>query len=108
MDMVKKYFQFIDAEKRMAVEEWRKNQSATSLHEEFYLGILERAKGIEKNINIATLEPSVKDGNIFYHENEVVAIDYTLEEWDEMAKAFMPERNSRLATLDELFVFYAL
>ena len=107
-EVLVKYFKAIGNTEKEQIGSWCKVQEAQTEKQEFYLNVLARTRkyGIA-DFCIATLEPSVKNGKIYYQKGEKVAKGFTLEEWDKMAKEFCPERNSRLATLEELFLFYA-
>lgn len=107
-EMISKYFKTISNVEKEQICSWCKVQEAQTDNQKFYINILERAiKCGVADYCIATLEPSVENDMIYYQEGERVASGFTLEEWAKMAKEFCPERNSRLATLEELFFFYA-
>lgn len=63
---------------------------------------------ITYDYEIATIEPAVINGRIFYEEG--LNIEYqniSCNSWESMAKEYLPENGSRLAHLYELFLFYA-
>lgn len=57
---------------------------------------------------IANIEPSVKDGKIYYAKGEDVGVGLSSKDWEKMAGKYAPERGSRLAELCELDMWYAL
>ena len=112
-----KYFTKITAEDRKKVEAWlekmveawlAKQAVAPRWAERFLYIVQEAVQGVDYDYWIANLEPSVKDGKIYYAKGEVVGGDFSCNQYDKMAKEYAPERGSRLASVYELFMWYAL
>lgn len=104
------HFTKITAEDREKVKQWltTKQRNAPKWAKEFLDRVQESLQVIDYDYWIANLEPSVKDGKIYYAKNEDVGVGYTSNEWKEMAKEYATERGSRLAKLSELIMWYAL
>lgn len=107
LDDVLKYFDVMCENERNLVKEWYEEQFAKTGSQLDFLSVVGEAIGeIEYNYLIANIEPSVdQNGKIFYKEKCKVGI--YLESWDESAEEFLPEHGSSLATLYELFLWYA-
>ena len=104
-----KYFTKISAEDREKVKEWLKNQQCYSEKEKDFLYRVKIAvRIIDYDFWIATLEPSVANGKIYYAEGELVAGGFSGNQYKRMAEEYAPYRGSRMAELHELFLWYAL
>lgn len=56
-----------------------------------------------------TMDPSIgKDGNIYFAKGQKFAGNETPLKWEEKAKAFMPEKNSRIGTYQQYIAFLAV
>lgn len=86
----------------------RVGSGETDRQSDFLYRVREAVRKIDYNFRIATREPCVKDGRIFYPEGEEINTYFTAKQWELMAIAFAPERGSRLANIHELFLWYAL
>ena len=105
----KAYFTKISEEERNNVKNWLENHQESTDKEKGFLEIVREAvRRIDYDYSIATIEPSIKDGKIYYEEGEEVAIGFSVKQWRAMAKEYSEERGSRLANLYELFLWYAL
>lgn len=104
------YFTKISAKDREKVKKWLlENQKGNTKLEEGFLAILEEAiQVVDYDYWIASLEPSESDGKIYYAEGHTAAVGFSNKEWAHMAKKYAPERGSRLSTLYELLIWYAL
>ena len=104
------YFTKISAKDRECVKEWLESQRGIKKSKEriFLEKVVEAVQKIDYDYWIATLEPSVANGNIYYAEVEEVGVGFSCVQWKQMAKQFAPERNSRLAMQQELILWYAL
>ena len=109
LDDVLKYFDVMCKDERNLVKEWCKKQNAKTWNQsEFLVVVREAIQIVNYNYLIANIEPSIdKKGNIYYSEGHKVAEINTVEEWERAAKEFLPEHDSSLATLYELFLWYA-
>lgn len=85
-----------------------KKKSAPKWAKQFLERVREAVQVINYDYWIANLEPSVKDGKIYYAEGEDVGKGFSSNDWEKMAKEYAPERGSRLTELDELIMWYAL
>lgn len=105
-----KYFVKISAQDRNLVKKWLEQQIAVTYKERVFLNIVAEAiRNINYDYWIACLEPCVFVKEIYYTDKrEKVGVGFTGPQWSEMAKAFAPERHSRLSNLYELFLWYAL
>ena len=107
-----KYFTKITKQDREAVKSWLYVQLLAENYqdkEERFLNVVEQAiQTIDYDYWIATMEPCVQDKKIFYAENQKVGIGFSCKAWAQMAEEYEPESGSRLATLYELFLWYAL
>lgn len=101
----------ITASKREKVRKWlaeHKLKEKRTPGEIYFLDVLSDAlEEINYNYEIATMEPTVVDGKIAYIKGKDVAVNYSIKDWIKMAEEYLPERGSRLATLYELFIWYA-
>lgn len=104
-----KFFTKITAEDREKVKIWlAKQKGKTDREKRFLKNVEEALKRVGTDYWIATLEPSVAAGRIYYSEGEEVGVGFSCEEWNQMAKEYAPERLSRLSNKFELFIWYAL
>ena len=104
-----KYFFKMGKGEKKEVELWiSKVEPITERQEEFLNIVKEALCQIDYDYKISTIEPSLKCGRILaFKEGEVVGKLQWLNTWDEMAKEFAPENDSRLATVAELYLWYA-
>ena len=103
------YFTKISHEDRDKVKEWLRNCKSTSNRVNDFLNIVREAtEMIDYEYWIAELEPSVKDGKIYYEEGKDVGVGFSVPQWEKMAKRFAKERGSRVASIHELYLWYAL
>lgn len=101
------FFEISYSERKM-VREWFTKQNPKTEREKKFLKILSKAMDTVKyDYEIATMEPTVFGGKIEYIEGRDVAVGYSANQWKQMAKEYLPEKGSRLATLYELFIWYA-
>lgn len=101
----------ITASKREKVKNWlieQKLETERTQKENSFLRVLAEAlEEVDYEYEIATIEPTVVDGKIAYIKGKDVAIGYSSNSWIKMAEEYLPERGSRVATLYELFIWYA-
>lgn len=103
------FFTKISTEDREKVKEWLEKQANVPYSAKIFLSIVKEAvQAINYDYWIANLEPSVKDGKIYYAKGEKVGAKFSCIEFADMAKEYAPERGSRLSNLYELFMWYAL
>lgn len=62
---------------------------------------------ITYDYKISTIEASQKNGKLYFEEGNGVARGINFELWEKMAKNYWPKKNSRMATLYELLLWYA-
>ena len=104
-----KHFIKVTNKDREIVRKWLKTFDNPTKKKESFLEIVKQAiKEIKYEYWIATIELSVKNGRIFYAEEQPVGVDYSYPQWKEMAENYNPKRGSRLANLQELFLWYAV
>ena len=104
-----KYFFKMGEKERTLVENWFLTHKAKTLYQEEFYGIIAIAlEIIDYDYRIATIEPSIsKDGEIYFHSKRKVAVSHTCAEWNRMVKNYAPEYNSKIATICELYLWYA-
>lgn len=105
-----KYFFLMGKEERQAVKLWFAYVLPTTKRQSDFLKIVRKALNVVNyDYQIATIEPSLTDNErIFYKEGERVANRFPLlSKWKWKAKEFAPAWGSDLATLYELFLWYA-
>lgn len=105
-----KKFYYIDEKMRVFVREWYKIQKAESLAQRNFLDIVgEAIEQVNYNYAIATIEPSLDEsGSISYQANREVFTEYNCYQWDAYTRLFALDYGSRLGTVNELFIWYAL
>lgn len=104
-----KYFTKITKKDREKVKNWIKEQkNVPQWAEEFLKRVQNAVQVINYDYWIANIEPSVKNGKIYYAEGEDVGVGYSSNDWEMMAKEYATEKGSRLAELYELDMWYAL
>lgn len=103
------FFTTITEDDREKVRMWLADQKCVpDWAEEFVKIVQEAVREIDYDYSISILEPSVKNEKIYYGKDEAVAVEYSIEMWDKMAKEYAPERGSRIGKIHELFLWYAL
>lgn len=104
-----KYFFKMGEDEREVIKTWRENIGKIDSPEvRNFIGIVDKALEIvDYNYYIATIEPSIKKGKIFYEPGNSVKSDLTCAEWAIKAKQYAPGFGSRLADIYELFLWYA-
>ncbi|MBR5227340.1 MAG: hypothetical protein IKV94_01715 [Clostridia bacterium] len=103
------YFTEITKHDRCRVMEWLKGQNGETAREKRFLEFVSQAvTEINYDYMIATIEPSVVNGRIFYSAGKDVGIGFSDNEWETMAANFCPNMGSRLAEMKELCIWYAL
>lgn len=103
------FFTKITAEDREKVKKWVANQKGKTDRETAFLKRVAKAiQKVDYDYWIANLEPSVKNGKIYYAENHEVGTVFSCNQWEKMAREYKHERGSRLCNLHELFIWYAL
>ena len=104
-----KYFVKITEQCRESIRKWLNGRKGRTNREKTFL---QRVNQAIQNVNydywIASIEPSIANGKIYYAERENVCVGFSCDQWNEMSKNFAPERGSRQAELHELLIWYAL
>ena len=100
-------FVLIDASKLSIDDEFLQHEPQTDKQIKFKTFLIEAIKtGKLQDFYHPKYDPSLDDnGNICYIVGGKPAIKKQYEWWDEKAKLFMPERNSRLGTKNEYIAF---
>lgn len=109
---VLRHFSLMGKKERMAVKEWVNRVSSETKNQEEFIDIVKEAiEFIDYNYYISTMEPSFsKTGDIIFKKGAVNIHNITLVEWKEKAEDILScekEWNSTLATLHELYFWYA-
>lgn len=101
-------FMKIGKHERDVVKSWIKTQIPETDEQKQFLKIVREAlNNVRYDYWISTIEPSKPKDKIEFIDGEEVAVGYSINQWIEMFKAYMPERGSRMANLYELFIWYA-
>ena len=103
------FFTRIGEEERKKVKKWLAQQKGQTTIEKTFLKVLKKAiEEIDYEYWISNTEPSVKNNKIYYGEGYQAGIMYANNQWKDMAEEYCPKRGSRLSSLCELFIWYAL
>jgi len=104
-----KFFFKMGEIQRLMVKQWYLDVVPQSYRQKEFLRIVDEAiERIDYDFRIATLEPSMDlYSQLYFKEDSKVEASLFLYEWAIKAEEFYPELNSRLATLHELFFWYA-
>lgn len=104
-----KHFFKMGAKERKLVKKWYEQQKGVT---ESQIEFLDYVKEAIDNINysyfIATLEPSITEtGKLYYKKGHPVCHTLSPAEWLRKAEEFAAQYNSRLASAEELILWYA-
>ena len=106
------YFTKISESDRNKVKSWletrNEDDGVHDCQKQFLRFVRRAVESIDYDYWIATLEPSVEDGKIYYAVDESVGIGFECKKWYNMALEYAPNRGSRMAKLIELFLWYAV
>lgn len=106
------HFTKITEQDREKVKKWfeeeMKKLNHTKKENDFLKDLGDSIPVVDYDYSVSSIEASVRNGRIFYSVGEKVAIGVYANQWTEMAAEYAPERGSRMATLYELFIWYAL
>lgn len=101
------FFKMGSVERRLA-KEWReKIQRKCEICKEFLCRVDTALKNVNYDYYIATIEPSMKARKLYYEPGNEVATGLSAEQWQTKAKNYTPNLGSRLASIDELILWYA-
>ena len=104
------FFSKITSKERDEANEWVKGQEfKTDPEKDFEKLLKEALKEVNYDYWISNIEPCVDEttGRLEFVENRPVAVGYSCNQLKEMCNAYYPKRGSRMATLYELFIWYA-
>ena len=103
------YFFKMGKYEREIVRKWAKDVKTETEKQEIFLEKVKEALNIvDYDYKISTIEPSIgENGVIYFEKGNPVAVGISELMWREYAKKFDEKCNSRLATLSELFLWYA-
>ena len=106
----KRHFCFIGKEERETVKLWVNSVKCNTLSQmKFVEAVKEAINSVKYDYWISTIEPSMnKKGKLFLAPGKKVLRGISYVEWEKKGEEFSPERNSGLASLKELFIWYAL
>lgn len=98
----------MNLERRTEVRNWYSNQpSPTSLLEEIFFEVLEKSlKVVNYDYEISIIEPSFKDGSLYFKIGEPIKLGLKCDVWEKLAMDFDPKHNSRMTTVYEAIMFY--
>ena len=105
------HFFFMGSAERSSIISWINSisfqQVVDSNKLDFLWKVLHALEEIDYDYSIATLEP-YDEYDICYEEGQKISeTKFSPYEWRDMAKNFAPELESDLATIDELYLWYA-
>lgn len=99
-------FWFMGAEQRLLIQKWIMSQKGSWREEkEFLENVANDIRIIDYDYSISTIEPSLCDDKIVFEKEKQVAI-LPIYIWEVKAKEYNPNK-SRIATIEELMLFYA-
>lgn len=103
------YFFTMGRDERAEVVKWYSTvQAKTNRQKEFLDEVGKAIEKVDYNYKISTIEPSRdKDGYLYFEEEKTVTMQYPLKVWEKLAEKFAPEYESRIASIYELFLWYA-
>ncbi|MBQ7669012.1 MAG: hypothetical protein IJS47_06770 [Clostridia bacterium] len=106
--MLKYHFKEMGEEEKELAKNWSKRQEPKSSNQSFFMSVLADADdSFIKPYKIQTMESTLLRDGLAFVKNKKVAIGYSIAEFENWAEKFYPDKNSRLATLGELYIFYA-
>jgi len=102
-------FEKVGKKERKKVIEWYLKQVGNTHKQRCFLDYVGNAiNEVNYDYKIAVVAPSVaRNGDLYYANQQKIAVPMNCIEAEEKAKAFNSELNSDLATLYELYMYYA-
>lgn len=108
MNSQRKYFFKMGESERELVRKWRfLICGKTTLQDNFLKVVDEALAEVKYDYWISTIEPTFKDLKIHFEVDSDVAKGIHSKLWKKKAKEYAPKNASRLATLEELALWYA-
>jgi len=103
------FFFKMGEQERFFVKQWYEQlKDCVSSHKKFLRIVEEAVAKIDYDYSISSIEPSIdKNGNLYFAPGENVVSKLTIPEWIRKAGEFAPSRKSRLASIHELYLWYA-
>ena len=103
------YFFLMGKEEIEQVRQWFEGVTPTTEAQKEFLEIVSEALGfIHYSYRISAIEPSMKEnGCLFFEAGKPVEVRLSLKEWRDKCKGFAPVWNSRMASIHELYLWYA-
>ena len=94
---------------RNVVAHWFTTVTPSTQNQKDFLAMVgEAISVIDYDYLISSIDPSINEnGEIYFEEGESVATNLSDATWEKLAKEFAPELNSDIASLHELFLWYA-
>lgn len=104
-----KYFFFMSKEEIKAVRKWVTKVTPVTEAQKEFLEIVKEALGfIDYGYRISVIEPSMnEEGELFFEVGKPVETGLCLGDWKAKCKEFASEWNSRMASIHELYLWYA-
>ena len=104
-----RYFFKMGENERAIVKEWREKiqRTGSDMCKIFLYRVDTALTNVNYDYYIATIEPSMKARKLYYEPGNEVATGLTAEQWETKAKNYAPNLGSRLASIDELILWYA-
>ena len=98
----------MNSERRAEVRACYLNQvSPTNILEELFFEVFEKSlEVVNYDYEISVIEPSLKDGNLYFKPGEPIQLGLKCDVWEELAKDFDTKHNSRMASVYEAIMFY--
>lgn len=106
-----KHFVLMGSEEKAKVRAWLTETRPipkTERERKFLSIVIKAFSKIDYAYRISVVEPTIrKDGTLCFFEKAPVCENFTFMEWIKLAKEYAPEYESKLASIYELFLWYA-
>ena len=108
-EYLKKYFPIVRASSLTLKDDIFKYVPTTENQKDFMEMLLEAVEVGVKDFRAQAMDPSMdEEGSLIYKANQEPFVDKSADEWNRMALDFLPEKSSRLGTMNERIVFLGL
>jgi len=104
-----RYFFKMGENERAIIKEWKEKiqRKGSDKCKEFLYRVDTALRNVKHDYYIATIEPSMKAKKLYYEPGNEAVTGLTAEQWETKAKNYAPNLGSRLASVDELILWYA-
>ena len=102
------FFYMGESEQNLVRKWFVKANPETKAQEKFLDFVNEALMEIDYTYRISAIEPSIApNGRLYFEKGKPIVSGLKLKTWSQKAKEYAPEFDSRLATLYELYLWYA-